>query len=58
MKPGAPGAAQTSEKGSVLVAGQGHPLVGDPVYGGITPSWCERLGIVAIIENYLLVMSK
>jgi len=26
----------------VHMAHEGHPLVGDPVYGGITPSWCER----------------
>lgn len=24
------------------LAHEGHPLVGDPVYGGITPSWCQR----------------
>lgn len=39
---------------SCLKFWQGHPLVGDPVYGGITPSWCERPGGLTFYRNLLI----
>ena len=52
MKPGDPGdpdfrrADLGGSNRRWSLVGQGHPLVGDPVYGDITPSWCQGLGMI------------